>query len=259
MTATRTLTLIATLALPMAVGNAWADAAADANAGVRAAQAGRYDDAIQLFTSAINSDELNLTSKAQAFAYRGIARAATGDYQGAKLDLNFSVALDSGYKGDALAFRGYMKLVTGDPKSGAEDLASGAEYHVWSYSALWLYLARLRGGVPDTGPYSLKDNAIMLDATKAPDGSPGLSRWPGPVVKVMLGQATREEAAAAAKEGDPQRLAERVCDVDFYFGEVDLAHNETASAKAHFQNAAEKCPFASFERMGATAELARLK
>jgi hypothetical protein len=75
----------------------------------------------------------------------------------------------------------------------------------------------------------------------------------------MLGQATREEAAAAAKEGDPQRLAERVCDVDFYFGEVDLAHDETMSARTHFQNAAEKCPFASFERMGATAELAQLK
>jgi len=259
MTATRTLAVCAMLALPFAIGNAWADAIADANAAVRAAQAGRYDDAIRLFTSAINSDELNLTGKSQAFAYRGIAKAATGDYEGAKLDLNSAAALDSGYKGDALAFRGYIKLVMGEVKDGAEDLGKSAEYHVWPYSVLWLYLARLRSGVPDTGPYSLTNNAIMLDASKGPDGSAGLSRWPGPVVKAMLGQATREEATAAAKEGDPQKLAERVCDVDFYFGEVDLAHNNAASARAHFQNAAEKCPFASFERMGATAELAHLK
>ncbi|HYM18232.1 MAG TPA: hypothetical protein VEU06_06700 [Micropepsaceae bacterium] len=259
MTVTRKLALFVTLALPFAIGNAWADAVADANAAVRAAQSGHYDDAIRLFTTAINSDELTLTSRSQAFAYRGIAKAATGDYEGGKLDLNSAAALDSAYKGDALAFRGYMKLVTGDPKGGADDLARGAEFHVWSYSALWLYLARLRGGVADAGPYSLKDNAIMLDAAKAPDGSSGLLRWPGPVVKAMLGQATREEATAAAKEGDPQKLAERVCDVDFYFGEVDLAHNDAASAKSHFQNAAEKCPFASFERMGATAELAHLK
>ena len=76
----------------------------DANAAVAAARSGKYDDAIQLFTNAINSDELSLTARAQAYAYRGIAKAATADYDGAQEDLNFSVALDSPYNADALAF-----------------------------------------------------------------------------------------------------------------------------------------------------------
>jgi lipoprotein NlpI len=236
-----------------------ADSIEDANNAVKAAQIGHYDDAIRLFTSAINSDELTLTGKAQAFAYRGIAKATTGDYQGGKLDLNSSVALDSGYNGDAYAFRGYMKLVMGETKDGAGDLAKSADLIIWPYNVLWLYLARLRGGVPDTGPHSLVNNAAALDEKLGPDGSAGLTRWPGPVVKFMMGQATREQVASAAQQGDPQKLAERVCDVDFYLGELDLAHNDAAAAKLRFQNAAEKCPFASFERMGATAELANLK
>ena len=71
------------------------------------------------------------------------------------------------------------------------------------------------------------------------------------------GEARR--GRAAANEGDPARLAERVCDADFYVAEYDLAHDNAAAAKPLLQRAADKCPFASFERMGATAELMRLK
>ena len=72
-------------------------------------------------------------------------------------------------------------------------------------------------------------------------------------------EATRQLLDAAAQEGDPQRLAERVCDVNFYLAELDLARNDAAAAKPKLERAAEMCPFASFERMGATAELTRLK
>ena len=221
----------------------------DANAAVLAARDGRYDEAIQLFTSAINSDELNLKSRSQAYAYRGIAKATTGDYEGAQEDLNFAVVLDSDYNGDAYAFRGYFKMVRGDPKDGAADLDKSAQYILWPYNVLWLYLARLRGGVPDQGEHSLAANAAKLD----------LGRWPGPVVKFMQGQATEAEVRMAANEGDPKRLAERVCDADFYLGEVELAKKNPGAAKPMFQAAAGKCPFASFERMGAAAELTQLK
>ena len=221
----------------------------DANAGVQAAKTGKYDDAIQLFTSAINSDELSLNGRAQAFAYRGIAKATTGDYDGAQEDLNFSVALDSMYNADALAFRGYFELVLGQGQKAAADLAKSASSKVWSYNVLWLALARSKGGVPDTDGLALAKNAMKLD----------LNQWPGTVVKYYMGQAKREDVVAAANQGDPARLSERVCDADFYVAEQDLIHNNPVGAKAGFQRAAEKCPFASFERMGATAELARLK
>jgi lipoprotein NlpI len=250
------LALIAALLSPALVLAAGAD---DANRAVVAARNGRYDEAIELFTRAINSDELGLKNRAQAYAYRGIAKATTGDYDGAQLDLNSSVALDSDFAADAYAYRGYMKLVLGQAKESAADLEKSAELLIWPYNVLWLHLARLKAGLPDQGPRSLANNAITLDVKRNQDGTPGLTRWPGALVKFMQGTGTRESVAAAAQEGDPSRLAERVCDVDFYLGEFDLARNDAAAAKPQFERAAEKCPFASFERMGATAELMRLK
>src|SRR5581483_9357579 len=79
----------------------------DANSAVIAARDGKYDEAIRLFSSALNGDELNVTSRAQAYAYRGIAKATTGDYDGAQEDLNSAVALQSDYAPEAYAYRGY--------------------------------------------------------------------------------------------------------------------------------------------------------
>jgi lipoprotein NlpI len=221
----------------------------DANAAVVAARDGKYDDAIRLFTNAINSDDLNLKSRAQAYAYRGIAKATTGDYDGATDDLNRSVALQSDYAADSFAYRGYFELVQGDAQKASADLAKSAEMKIWPYNALWLSLARMKANVPDTDAHSLSKNAAQFD----------LAQWPGAVVKFLMGQARPDEVTAAANLGDPQKLVERVCDADFYVAEYDLAHNNEAAAKLGFQRAAEKCPFASFERMGATAELTRLK
>jgi lipoprotein NlpI len=220
-----------------------------ANAAVKAARDGKYDDAIRLFTNAINTDDLNTKGRAQAFAYRGIAKATLGDYDAAQEDLNFAVALDTEYNADAYAFRGYIALVTGAPQKGAVDLAKSAGLKIWAYNALWLSVARMRAGIADTDAVSLANNAKMLSA----------DQWPAPVVKFFLGQAKAEDVAAAANQGDPTKLAERVCDADFYIGEYDLAHSDVAAARPLLQRAADKCPFASFERMGATAELKQLK
>jgi lipoprotein NlpI len=250
------LALMGLLLSPEPVRAAGAD---DANRAVVAARNGQYEEAIALFTSAINSDELGLKNRAQAYAYRGIAKATNGDYEGAQLDLNLSVALDSDFNADAYAYRGYIKLVLGQPKEAAADLEKSAELLIWPYNVLWLHLARLKAGLPDAGPRSLANNAITLDVKRNQDGTPGLTRWPGALVKFMQGTGTRDTVMAAAQEGDAARLAERVCDVDFYLAELDLTRNDTASAKTQFERAADKCPFASFERMGATAELMRLK
>lgn len=249
MRAYRSVLLLAFSGLVLATDGASAGAIEDANAAVLAARDGKYEDAIRLFTNAINSDELNTTGRAQAYAYRGIAEATTGDYERAQLDLNSSVALDSDYNENAYAFRGYFRLVMGQAREGAADLAKSADLRIWAYNVLWLYLARLKGGVPDEGNHSLAANAAKFD----------LGNWPGPVIKYMMGQAKADEVRSAANAGDPARLAERVCDADFYLAEVELAHNNTAAARPMLQNAVEKCPFASFERMGATAELMRIK
>jgi lipoprotein NlpI len=236
-----------------------AAAADDANQAVVSARKGNYEQAIELFTRAKNSDELGLSNRARAFSYRGIAKATTGDYDGALLDLNSAIALDSDFNGDAYGYRGYLRLVLGQGAEAVADLEKSAEIVLWPYNVLWLHLARLKAGVPDAGRHSLANNAITLEVRRNRDGTQGLARWPGPMVKFMLGDMTREAVTAAAQEGDPQRLDERVCDVDFYFAELALARNDAAAARPLLERAAEQCPFASFERMGASAELMRLR
>ena len=129
---------------------------------------------------------------------------------------------------------------------------------IWPYNVLWLYVARLRSTTPD-GAHSLANDVAILETQKAQTADSAITRWPGVVVKFMMGQAKAEEVRTAANAGDPSRLAERVCDADFYLAEVELAHDNVAAARPMLQNAADKCPFASFERMGATAELMRMK
>jgi lipoprotein NlpI len=241
------LPVLAALAVPLSPAHG--DAVEDANKGVAAAQGGDYAGAIAAFTSAINSDELNLAGRAEAYTFRGIAKAATADYGGAQDDLNSAVALDSSYNADAYAYRGYFEMVLGQPEKAAADLLKSADLHVWAYNAMWLHLARLKAHIPDTDDHSLAKNASSLN----------LMQWPGPVVQFLLGKGTPEDVRAAAQAGDGKALAARVCDADFYVAETDLVRREDAGARPLLQRAADKCPFASFERMGASAELMRLK
>jgi len=242
------------IALPLVAALICADMATaagidDANKAVVAARDGKYDEAIRLFSSALNGDELNLTSRAQAYTYRGIAKAAIGDYDSGREDLNSAIALQSDYAPEAYAYRGYFELVRGEGDKAAADLAKSAALKIWAYNVLWLSLAREKAHVPDTDNLSLKAHAARLD----------LTQWPGPVVKYLMGDGTPQSVNAAAQQGDPARLIERVCDADFYVAEHDVANGNAAAAKPLLQRAAEKCPFASFERMGATAELMSLK
>jgi lipoprotein NlpI len=242
------------IALPLVAALICADMATaagidDANNAVIAARDGKYEEAIRLFSSALNGDELNLTSRAQAYTYRGIAKAAIGDYEGGREDLNSAIALQSDYAPEAYAYRGYFELVRNESDKAAADLAKSASLKIWAYNVIWLSLAREKAHVPDTDNLSLKAHAARLN----------LTQWPAPVVRYLLGDGDPQSVKAAAMEGEPAKLNERVCDADFYVAEHDLASANAAAAKPLLQHAAEECPFASFERMGATAELMGLK
>ena len=243
----RVLRLFTALFAALVVGAAGAEAAAvdDANAAVLAAKDGHYDDAIRLFTDALETNEMADRGRAQAFSYRGISLAAIGNYPAALRDLDSAVALNSPYQADAYSYRGFLELSLGRSADGAADLAKGADLLVWPYNVLWLAIARAKAGVPDTGVHSLKNNAAMLD----------LSRWPGPVLQYYLGGLTSDEVRAAAEMGDPMAKESRVCDAVFYIGEFDLAHGNAEMAEPSLNRAANDCPYSSFERVGAAAEL----
>src|SRR5882672_39174 len=101
----------------------------DANAAVLAARDGKYDDAIRLFTNAINSD----------------------------------------YAADSYAYRGYFALVQGDAQKASADLVKSAELKVWPYNALWLSLARMKANLPDDDAHALAQNATQFDLAQWPE------------------------------------------------------------------------------------------
>ncbi len=101
---------IAAVLAAVVLGASGAKAAAidDADAGVLAADAGHFDDAIRHFTDALQTNEMSDRSRAQAFAYRGISFAAKGNYTAALRDLDNAVALNSPYGADAYSYRGFL-------------------------------------------------------------------------------------------------------------------------------------------------------
>lgn len=93
------------------------------------------------------------------------------------------------------------------------------------YAVIWLYLSRAKGG-PD-GKDELKANAAGLD----------LSKWPGPVIQLYLGQSTPEDVLTAAGSDSGQR-----CEYNFYVGEYRVVRGERPQALILFRGAADGCP-----------------
>jgi lipoprotein NlpI len=111
---------------------------------------------------------------------------------------------------------------------------------------LGLYLAKARGG--DVDRESLAANAAQLN----------LTRWPGPVIGLFLGQITPEALVAAAQDPDPTTQRERQCEAYFYAGEHFLIQGQRAPAVQMFQSAVATGVTSLFEHSSAKAELRRL-
>ncbi len=85
-----------------------------------------------------------------------------------------------------------------------------------------------------------------------------LSKWPGPVLKLDLGQITADEVMAAAANPDANTQKGQVCEANYYTGEDALLHQQRATALARFKAASDGCPKNYIENAAAQAELKRL-
>ena len=85
-----------------------------------------------------------------------------------------------------------------------------------------------------------------------------MSKWPGPVIKLFLGELTGEAALAAADHADAKTKREQVCEVNFYAGEIAFLGGAKPEATRLFKLAAQECPSTWIEREAAHAELAVL-
>jgi lipoprotein NlpI/transglutaminase-like putative cysteine protease len=123
--------------------------------------------------------------------------------------------------------RAYARYYTGEASQARDDLLeilksrSEAER---GYATLWLHLATRRLGgdaVAATKPY------------QPGDGKPA---WPLPVVQLLSGTATLEQALAAAK-ADKEQADGRLCELYFFLGQQQLLEGRPEAARDFFQKA----------------------
>lgn len=234
---------------------------------------GNYDKAIQDLDEAIrrNPDD------AEAYVNRGIAYVAKGEYNRAIQDFDQAIRLkpddDAAYGGLASAYanqgdydraiQAYDQTLRLSPNSAYNslwrakllfelarfsDVADALETLVnahpeFTEGALWLSLAQRRAG--DSAADALEARAKALD----------LEKWPGPVIRLFLGQISRDALQAAARDPDTETQS---CDAAFYIAELDLISGQTESAKSGFQHVIDSCPKSYSVSRIAKAELGRM-
>src|SRR5262249_53739126 len=110
-----------------------------------------------------------------------------------------------------------------------------------AYSALWLDIVDKRSNLASR----------LGEATKQVD----MTKWPGPVIRLFLGQLTPEAVLAAADDPDAKTKNDQTCEANFYSGHVALQQSKKDDAAQMFKLAAATCPKSFVEWLGATAEL----
>ncbi|MGB7554029.1 MAG: hypothetical protein WBM04_06630, partial [Candidatus Korobacteraceae bacterium] len=94
------------------------------------------------------------------------------------------------------------------------------------------------------GKAELQTNAAALD----------LSKWPGPVIQLYLGQGTPEDVSRAAGSDGNQK-----CEYNFYVGEYRSLHGERPEALALFRSARDGCSKDFIEYVPAVTEVKDLE
>jgi lipoprotein NlpI len=195
------------------------------------------DRAIADFDQAIRLEPKN----ADAYTVRGMAWEAKGDFDRAIADFDQAIRLDP--KNSSWYFhRGLSNLYAGALPTALADLNQASELNPkHAYAALWLDIVKKRSNLPSR----LAEAAKQINMTW----------WPAPVIRLYLGQLTPEAVLAAADDANPRAKQGRVCEANFYAGELALQQGNADEAKRLFALAAADCPkdFAAYA--GATAEL----
>ena len=182
-----------------------------------------YDRAIQEYDEAIRLNPKD----ANAYNNRGVAYERKGDYGHAIQDYNQAILLNSNYT-SAYSGRGSAYFAQSNLTAAIADFlhtisaapsSSGAVYAV-----LMLHVIMKRQGHDDA-----QQLARVATATD-------LSKWPGPVLKLDMGQMTANEVMmAAVSPGSDRQKKWQVCEAHYFTGEDALIHHQRATALAELK------------------------
>jgi lipoprotein NlpI len=191
--------------------------------GVAYSQLDEEERAVQDFSSAIELEQVNV----EYYADRAIGYLRLREFAKANTDLDMALGLNPKYppghreKGRLSAYqwewdnaaRSFALAMENDQGMGA------------AYGAIWLQVAAMRAGLEVTTPLP------QLAAALPP------SQWPVPIVQMLIGKISPEEAIAAADNRNPAVYLEQKCEVYFYAGEHYMAHKDIERAHAAFEAA----------------------
>jgi len=198
---------------------------------------GDYDRAIADYDLAIGINP----SYVPAYHNRGFAHFAKGEHDRAIADYTEAIQLNQQYA-PSYRNRGIAYLYSGSSRAKARaDLEMATQLMPKdAYVALWRELAERRANAPSTLAQALSQ--IEMTA------------WPAPVIRLLLGETTAEALLASANS-DPKKSRERLCEANFFVGQLALQGGSKEEAKRAFQIVVRDCPPELLEMGAAAAEL----
>ncbi|MEQ1772892.1 MAG: tetratricopeptide repeat protein [Burkholderiales bacterium] len=203
---------------------------------------GEFDRAIADFDAAIKSR----SDDPVLFHARAIELSIKGDYARAMADFDKALQLDPKAEGVHFA-RGRTLFYQSEFTRSANDLDTAFKEQPNIYTALWLFLARKRGGVNDA------EELLERDTRRLRAG------WPAPVIALYMGRTDANSVAVAATTSDLKRRREMRCEADFYVAQSHLIKGERPQAQKLLMGVQRECPKNLLEYEGTSAELRRLR
>ncbi len=204
---------------------------------------GEFDRAIADFDAAIHIR----TDDPVLFHARAIELAVKGEYPRAMADFDKALQIDPKAQGVHFA-RGRTLFYQSEFARAAIDLETAFNARPNVYTALWLYLARKRGGASDA------DDLLERETRRIRAG------WPSAVIALYMGRTdVNSVVAGTATAETTARRREMRCEADFYIAQAHLNKGERAPAQTLLQGVQRDCPKNLLEYEGTVAELRRLK
>jgi tetratricopeptide (TPR) repeat protein len=180
---------------------------------------GKFDAAIADY-----SEALRITQDDRAFIGRGLTYLAKGDLERALADINKTIAEDDDDEDPRpYTYRGILHLYSFGTREAVLNF-----YEAWgasndAYVALWLDITRARNHLPSR----LAKHAAALATDK----------WPGPIVRLYLGETTEDAVFAAADDPDPRIKAARLCEANFFAGALAVTRGVNDAAERLLRSA----------------------
>lgn len=146
---------------------------------------------------------------------------------------------------DAYFHRGLANFYAGATSQALTDLGRASRLDpTYAYYPLWIDIINKRGNRPS----QLSQGIAQVD----------MGKWPAPVIRMFLGEATPAQVLAAADDPDPKTKQGQLCEANFYSGEIALQQGAREDAARLFHLAANNCTREFAEGGAARSELAAL-